>query len=62
VIALPVAPKDTVETLRGECDTVVTGTSPTTTNFGSVGQYYREFGQVEDSEVVKICKRRGLLA
>jgi predicted phosphoribosyltransferase len=61
VIAVPVAPKDTVALLKRDCDLVVTGTTPSSASiFKSVGQYYREFRPVEDGEVMEICKRRGL--
>jgi putative phosphoribosyl transferase len=61
IIAVPVAPKDTVELLKRDCDLVVTGTTPSSAStFNSVGQYYQEFKPVEDGEVMEICKRRGL--
>ncbi len=61
VIAVPVAPKDTVALLKRDCELVVTGTtSSSASTFKSVGQYYQEFKPVEDGEVMGICKRRGL--
>jgi predicted phosphoribosyltransferase len=39
IIAIPVAPKDTVKLLKNECDDIVVVTSPSST-FRSVSQYY----------------------
>jgi predicted phosphoribosyltransferase len=47
-LALPVAPPETVRTLRDEADAVVVVTSPST--FGAVGRFYRDFAQVGDDE------------
>jgi putative phosphoribosyl transferase len=58
VIAIPVTSKDTLETLKRECDMVVTGTTPSSSTFKTVGQYYQEFKQVEDSQVIEICQKR----
>jgi predicted phosphoribosyltransferase len=60
VIAIPVTSKDTLGTLKRECDLVVTGTTPSSSTFKTVGQYYQEFKPVEDEQVVEICKKRGL--
>ncbi len=38
VIAIPVTSKDTLETLKKECDLVVTATTPSATSFKTVGQ------------------------
>ena len=62
VIAIPVTSKDTSEMLKQECDLVVTGTTPSSSVFKTVGQYYQEFKPVEDQEVIKICNRRGLFS
>ena len=62
VIAIPVTSKDTIEMLKQECDLVVTGTTPSSSVFKTVGQYYQEFKPVEDQEVIKICNRRGLFS
>jgi putative phosphoribosyl transferase len=61
IIALPVAPKDTVKLLRQEADTVQVVTSPSS-NFRSVGQYYQDFNQVADEQVREIMRNRGLLS
>jgi predicted phosphoribosyltransferase len=36
-------------------------TSPFTSNFSSVGQYYRDFNPVTDEQVIGIMKDRNLL-
>jgi len=46
VVAVPVAPPDTVERLRAEADAVVSVETPP--HFGSVGQWYESFEQVTD--------------
>jgi putative phosphoribosyl transferase len=50
IIALPVAPKDTVRLLKKEADIVEVVTSPST-HFQAVGQYYQDFRKVEDDQV-----------
>lgn len=52
ICAIPVAPPDTVEKVRGYCDEVVCLETPF--NFYAVGQFYAEFPQVEDDEVIAI--------
>jgi len=54
VVALPVAPPDTVAKIKPEVAEVVALDTPE--NLGSVGQFYQEFGQVEDAEVVELLK------
>ena len=48
VLAVPVAPPDTVERLADEVDEVVAVETPR--RFGSVGQFFRSFEQVSDEE------------
>ena len=50
VCAVPVAPAETVETVRAYCDEVVCLATPP--DFHAVGQFYRRFPQVEDEEVI----------
>jgi len=50
VCAVPVAPPSTLERLRPYADEVVCLQAPP--RFGSVGQFYRHFPQVEDAEVL----------
>src|SRR5919197_3594021 len=60
IIAVPVAPKDTVNLLKRECNAEVeVVTSPFT--FYSVSQYYESFEPVADEQVIEIMKARGLL-
>ncbi|HEU5120328.1 MAG TPA: phosphoribosyltransferase family protein [Candidatus Nitrosocosmicus sp.] len=57
IMALPVTSKDTVELLKQECDHVVTGTTPSSVIFKTVGQYYQEFCQVEDNQVIQVIRK-----
>jgi putative phosphoribosyl transferase len=54
VIAIPVAPNETVELLKNEVDEVVTILIPATSNFTSVAQFYNNFEEITDDKVVKI--------
>lgn len=55
IIATPVAPKSTVELLRNEdIDHIEVITSPRDSEFTSVEQYYYDFHQVTDQEVIEI--------
>ena len=54
IIAIPVAPKETVDLLRNEVDEVVTILIPPTSNFTSVAQFYDNFEEITDDKVVKI--------
>lgn len=55
VLAVPVAPPDTIEQLRGEADALVCLETPEL--FGAIGYFYRDFRQVSDQEVVETLKR-----
>ena len=63
IITVPVAPKGTVNLLKkeGEADHVEVITSPSTSNFKSVGQYYQSFEPVQDEKVIQIMRDRNLL-
>jgi putative phosphoribosyl transferase len=50
VLAVPVAPRDTLAAMRAEVDRVVCLATPEP--FHAVGAHYREFHQVEDDEVI----------
>ncbi|MBI2719716.1 MAG: phosphoribosyltransferase [Rhizobiales bacterium] len=50
VLAVPVAPPDTIEELRPHVDEIVCLEQPTP--FYAIGAFYRDFHQVEDEEVV----------
>lgn len=58
-IAVPVAPSQTVDVLEQESDSVIVLYMPH--DFGSVGQFYEEFGPVSDEQVTQIMRSRGLL-
>ena len=55
VCAVPVAAPDSLELVRPYCDEVVCLEAPP--EFFAVGQFYREFRQVEDEEVVELLAR-----
>jgi putative phosphoribosyl transferase len=52
VLAVPVAPPEALAELRAECDRIVCLESPAL--FYAVGQFYADFAQVEDEEVVAL--------
>lgn len=54
VIALPVAPPDTAAALRAEADEVVCLLTPP--HFRAVGQFYVDFRQTEDDEVLRLLR------
>lgn len=54
VVAVPVAPPDTVAALAGEVDEVICSLQPE--NFMAVGMHYREFPQNTDDEILAILK------
>jgi len=55
VLAMPVAPAETVEMLRAECDEIVCLATPE--DFMAVGMYYEDFHQVGDKEVQELLQR-----
>jgi putative phosphoribosyl transferase len=55
VLAVPVAPASTCAWLRREVDEMVCLYAPA--EFHAVGQFYRNFSQVEDDEVVELLRR-----
>ena len=54
VLAVPVAPPETIERLRAEVDEIVCLQSPKL--FGAVGVFYAEFHQLSDDEVVDLLQ------
>ena len=52
VLAVPVAPKDTIAELKPLVDKVIVLDTPD--DFSSVGQFYRYFPQVTDEEVINL--------
>jgi putative phosphoribosyl transferase len=55
VLAVPVAPPDTIASLRPEVDALICLETPEM--FGAIGYFYGDFRQVSDQEVVAILKR-----
>lgn len=56
VCAVPVAPPETLEKVADKADEVVCLYAPE--NFQAVGQFYADFGQVEDDEVIALLSER----
>ena len=54
IIAIPVCPPDTAEKLTTTADETVILATPA--NFNAVGQWYREFPQLENGEVLALLK------
>jgi len=55
IVAIAVSPKSTVDLLRsGGIDHVEVITSPVDTNFSSIQQFYQNFDQVSDNQVLDI--------
>ncbi|MCE2575223.1 phosphoribosyltransferase [Komagataeibacter sp. FNDCR2] len=52
VLAVPVAPSDILAMLASECDQIVCLLQPHP--FYAVGAYYRNFSQVEDTDVIRL--------
>jgi putative phosphoribosyl transferase len=52
VLAVPVAPEDAVQRLRGDVDDMVCLSQPEF--FGGVGAHYADFHQVDDAEVIAL--------
>jgi len=56
VLAVPVAPAESVAELSGEADAVVAIETPRP--FGAVGRHYRRFDQVSDEEAIEYLEGR----
>ena len=54
VLAVPVAPRDTIKKLHAEADAIVCLDTPR--EFGAIGYFYRDFPQVSDDEVIALLK------
>ena len=50
--------RDTVMLLEKECDKLDVITRPSA-GFRAVGQYYQDFGEITDEQVVEILRKRG---
>jgi putative phosphoribosyl transferase len=55
VLAVPVAPPDTLAALRDDADEIVCPEIPPA--FGAIGSYYRDFHQMSDAEVTDLLAR-----
>lgn len=55
VLAIPVGPPDTLAMLEKEVDDLIFLEAPV--HFSAVGQFYRQFDQVSDSEVIAILQK-----
>jgi putative phosphoribosyl transferase len=55
VLAVPVAPPDTVAALKGETDEIVCLSTPS--HFGGISVFYSDFHQVGDEEVVALLEQ-----
>jgi putative phosphoribosyl transferase len=55
VVAVPVAPSDSLENLRGEADDIVCVERHKV--FGAIGAFYADFQQVSDQEVIETLRR-----
>lgn len=51
VVAIPVSPPDTYDLIQNEADEIICLDTPF--NFSAVGQFYENFSQTEDEEVVQ---------
>ena len=60
VIAVPIAPKDTLKLLKkeGEANRIEVITAPSIFVFKSVSQYYQSFEDIPDEKVIHIMKNR----
>lgn len=57
ICAVPVAPPDTLKKIRSNADRIVCLSAPL--NFQAVGQFYMDFPQVTDEEVIAILAAAG---
>ncbi len=55
ILAVPVAPRDTLDRLEDEVDQLVVLAAPD--NFYAVGQFYRDFSQITDQEVIALLRK-----
>jgi predicted phosphoribosyltransferase/pimeloyl-ACP methyl ester carboxylesterase len=57
ILAVPVAPADTIESLRAECDAIICLATPYP--FYAVGAHYEDFAQTTDEEVKRFLRIAG---
>lgn len=55
ILAVPVAPPSTLEELRDQCDEIICLHAPRA--FGAVGNFYDDFGQTDDQEVIALMEQ-----
>jgi putative phosphoribosyl transferase len=60
VLAVPVAPPETIEDLRAHVDDVVCLATPR--HFGAIGAFYDDFEQLSDEEVIDLLRRASQIA
>jgi putative phosphoribosyl transferase len=60
VLAVPVAPPETVEAMHADADEVVCVATPTP--FSAIGEWYRDFSQVPDERVVALLNEAAVTA
>lgn len=59
LIALPISPTGTIKTLKNEdVDEIKVITSPQNTKFVSIEQYYRNFEQITEEQVLALIRRK----
>lgn len=59
IVALPISPQGTIDKLRSEdINHIEVITSPQNSNFISIEQYYRNFDQITDRQVIDIMDRK----
>ena len=58
IVAVPVGAPDRIDSIRPLCDRVVCLQEPEA--FWAIGQFYRNFEQVEDERVVELLRDYGL--
>lgn len=58
VLAIPVAPGDSIASLRADTDEIICLTTPDP--FFAVGMHYRDFEQTSDDEVIQLLRRANL--
>lgn len=54
IVAVPVAPSSTLQRVEQQCDQLICLLTPT--HFMAVGQFYEEFSQVSDQQVVDLLR------
>jgi putative phosphoribosyl transferase len=60
VLAVPVAPPETIAALAAAVDEIVCLATPD--QFGAIGQFYADFRQIEDAEVIALLRERASAA